>query len=58
MDDLIQYLPYLLAAAIVGLFAYVNYLHGRIQAQSKMIVVMINSLRRLEEQIYQSGFPK
>lgn len=53
LSDIIQYLPYILAAALVGLYSYVEYLRGRIEAQSKMISVIVSSIKRLEQEIYQ-----
>jgi hypothetical protein len=53
LSDILQYLPYILAAALVGLYAYVEFLRGRIEAQSKMIRVIINSIKRLEEEVNQ-----
>jgi hypothetical protein len=53
LSDIIEYLPYILAAALVGLYAYVEYLRGRIEAQSKMIGIIIQSINRLEERFNQ-----
>jgi len=40
-----------LCVAVVGLFVYVSYLHGRIERQSEFIGHILNALRRLENQI-------
>jgi len=52
LSDFIPLLPWLSWAAILGLFVYISYLHGRLEAQSNMIRVMINSIKRLEGEIY------
>jgi hypothetical protein len=39
----------------IALFAYTQYLAGRLDKQSQLMGVMINAIKRLEGQVFKSG---